>query len=47
MGELSDGCRNHLEEALQNTDPSEKDFHIRQVLQACAVDDLPSESETA
>jgi len=43
MGELSADGRQHLEEALQNNDPSEKDFHIRQVLQVWGVDDLPKE----
>lgn len=43
MGELSAECRHHLEEALQNDDPAEKDFHIRQVLQACGVDGLPDD----
>ncbi|MFA9417068.1 hypothetical protein [Natrinema sp. HArc-T2] len=46
MSELTDNCREHLEQALQHDDPSEKDFHIRQVIQACGVDDLPDESDT-
>ena len=44
MARLSEECTVHLEEALQCDDPSEKDFHIRQVLQACGVDDLPEET---
>jgi len=37
MEERSAECRYHLEEALQNDDPAEKDFQIWQVLQACVV----------
>ncbi len=43
MWGLSAECRQHLEEALQNEDPSEKDFHVRQVLQAYAEDDRPND----
>ncbi len=45
MQKLTDNCRKHLEEALQTDDPSEKNFHIRQVMQVCGVDDLPDESD--
>ena len=41
MAKLSDECTEHLERALRADDPSTKDFHIRQVLQACAMDDVP------
>jgi len=41
MSNLSEGCKDHLEKALQSDEPSKKDYHIRQVLQACGVDDLP------
>lgn len=40
---LSSACKSHLEAALENDDPSEKDFHIRQVLQACGMEDCPDE----
>ena len=40
-GMLPDSSRKHLEQALQQDDPSEKDFHIRQVMQVCGVDQLP------
>ncbi|AGB14812.1 hypothetical protein Halru_0160 [Halovivax ruber XH-70] len=39
MGELSNQCKQHLEDALANEDPREKDFHIRQVIQAAGMDD--------
>ncbi|ELY43460.1 hypothetical protein [Natronorubrum sulfidifaciens] len=42
--QLSDECTAHLEQALAETDPEEKDFHVRQVLQACGVDHLPEET---
>ncbi|ELZ22041.1 hypothetical protein [Natrinema limicola] len=45
MRKLSDNCREHLEQALQTDDPSEKDFHIRQVMQVYGVDHLPDESD--
>lgn len=34
MAELSVHWRTHLEKALEADEPSEKNFHIRQVLQA-------------
>ena len=43
MTKLSDQCKAHLESALEMQDPSEKDFHIRQVLQAGGFEDLPDE----
>lgn len=43
MTKLSDQCKNHLESALEMEEPSEKDFHIRQVLQAGGFEDLPEE----
>ena len=45
MPKLSEGCKEHLEKALKTDDPSQKDYHIRQVLQACGVDDFPEEYE--
>ncbi|WP_171052374.1 hypothetical protein [Haloterrigena sp. H1] len=45
MQKLTERSQNHLEQALQTDDPSEKDFHIRQVMQMCGVDDLPDESD--
>jgi len=44
MEKLPDDCREHLDKALETDDPSEKDFHIRQVMQVCGVDHLPDES---
>ena len=38
MTELCDGGKDHLIEALESNDVSEKNFHIRQVLQADAAD---------
>ncbi len=35
----------HLEQALATKDPHEKDFHIRQVLQGCGVEELSPELE--
>ena len=43
MAKLSKRCKEHLESALETEDPSEKDYHIRQVLQACGADDLSEE----
>lgn len=43
---LSPECTAHLEKALAETDPAEKDFHVRQVLQASGVDQLPDDLET-
>ncbi|TYT61764.1 hypothetical protein [Natrialba swarupiae] len=34
MSRLSEEAKTHLEQALQADEPSEKDFHIRNVLQA-------------
>ncbi|WP_165875179.1 hypothetical protein [Natrarchaeobius chitinivorans] len=42
---LSEQCKDHLEKALESDDPSEKDFHVRQVIQACGVDHLPEETD--
>ncbi|MEY7851584.1 hypothetical protein AB7C87_20560 [Natrarchaeobius sp. A-rgal3] len=42
MTKLSDWSREHLEKALQSDDPSEKDFYVRQVIQAEGVDHLPN-----
>ena len=36
MTELCDGSKDHLVEALRSSDPAEKNYHIRQVLQAAA-----------
>lgn len=44
MRELSEDCKEHLQKALENDDPSEKNFHIRQVIQAWGVDHLPDET---
>jgi len=41
MAKLSDQCKDHLESALEREDPSEKDFHIRQVLQAGGFEASP------
>lgn len=41
--QLSDDCLSHLEEALDAEDPAEKDYHIRTVIQAYGVDELPPE----
>lgn len=38
MTELCEGGRDHLIEALKSDDVSEKNFHIRQVLQAGTTD---------
>jgi len=37
MTKLSDQCKEHLESALEMKEPSEKDYYIRQVLQASRV----------
>ncbi|WP_255190921.1 hypothetical protein [Natronobeatus ordinarius] len=42
---LGEDCKEHLEKALEADDPSEKDFHIRHVLQVCGVD-TRSDDET-
>ncbi|WP_175416953.1 hypothetical protein [Natrinema pallidum] len=46
MPKLADDCMEHLEKALQSDDPSEKNFHIRQVIQAYGVDHLPDEIDS-
>jgi hypothetical protein len=38
MTELCEGCEDHLLAALQCDDPAEKNYHVRQVLQATAAD---------
>lgn len=43
MPRLTEGGREHLERALQTDETEEKNFHIRQVLQAYGVDDIPDE----
>ncbi|WP_200840383.1 MULTISPECIES: hypothetical protein [Natrialba] len=43
MTKLSHQSQDHLERALQTDDPSEKDFYVRQVIQAEGVDHLPIE----
>ena len=40
---LNDYCLSHLEEALQADDAAAKDYHIRTVLQAYGVDEVPEE----
>lgn len=39
MGQLSDESIRHLEQALETDDPREKDFHVRQVMQAEGMGD--------
>jgi len=46
MTELSEACKEHLFEALSSENPSDKDYHIRQVLQISGTTDLPDELET-
>lgn len=41
LSQLSDECRTHLERALAADDPQEKNYHIRTVLQAGCIDDVP------
>lgn len=43
MAKLSEGCREHLEEALRTEDPSEKNYHIRQVIQVCGTKGVPDD----
>lgn len=43
LSKLSDRCREHLEQALAADDPSEKDYHSRNVMQAGCVDEIPEE----
>ena len=45
MPTLSEQCREHLERALQKEEASEKDFHIRQVLQASKAERSSEEAE--
>lgn len=45
MARLSEACLHHLVQALATKDPHEKDFHIRQVLQGCGVEELSPELE--
>jgi len=46
MAKLSNQCKEHLESALEMQDPSEKDFHIRQVLQAGGFEKISDEPTT-
>lgn len=46
VGGLNDQCKHHLEQALEEEDPSEKDFHIRNVLQAYVADETPNSIES-
>jgi hypothetical protein len=43
MPRLSEGCRQHLKDALRADDPGRKNYHIRQVLQLCGCDDVPDD----
>jgi|AntDeeMetageno50_2_1112565.scaffolds.fasta_scaffold34971_1 hypothetical protein len=43
MTNLTDACKEHLLAALHENSTEEKDFHIRQALQACGVDDIPED----
>jgi hypothetical protein len=43
MAKLCEGCTDHLREALRAEDPATKNYHIREVLQACSVEDVPEE----
>lgn len=40
---LSEGCRQHLEDALRADDSETKNYHIRQVLQICGCEDVPDD----
>lgn len=40
MRQLSSECKRHLEQALDADDPKEKDFHVRQVIQAAGMGDV-------
>lgn len=40
---LSEGCQQHLEEALRAEDTRTKNYHIRQVLQVCGCEDVPED----
>ncbi|WP_290816028.1 hypothetical protein [Halovivax sp.] len=41
LSQLSEECRAHLEKALETDDPAEKNYHIRAVMQAGCVDEIP------
>jgi len=43
MSELCEGCKDHLEAAIEEPDPAEKNYHIRQVLQACGIEEVPND----
>ena len=43
MPKLSEGCREHLEQALRAEDPEEKNYHIRHVLQVCGSAEVPDD----
>ncbi|ELZ08514.1 hypothetical protein C479_14283 [Halovivax asiaticus JCM 14624] len=43
LSQLSESCRTHLELALATDDPAEKDYHIRSVMQAGCVEEIPDE----
>ncbi|MFC3959224.1 hypothetical protein [Halovivax cerinus] len=43
MAQLSTECKRHLEDALDADDAQEKDFHIRQVIQASGMGDVADE----
>ncbi|WP_254863572.1 hypothetical protein [Halovivax gelatinilyticus] len=43
LSQLSEECRTHLERALAAEDPREKDYHIRTVMQAGCVEEIPDE----
>lgn len=45
MDELSEASKEHLYAALRSGNPSQKNYHIRQVLQISGVQDLPDEVE--
>lgn len=43
MPTLSEGCREHLEQALRAKSPEEKNYHIRHVLQVCGSAEVPDD----
>jgi hypothetical protein len=43
MSELCEGCKDHLEAAIEASDPAEKNYHIRQVLQVCGTEGIPDD----
>jgi len=43
MPKLSEGCREHLEQALRAESPEEKNYHIRHVLQVCGSAEVPDD----